>query len=660
MAMKTSKSWGLVVPGRPPTPSEGHAQIYARVGPAGTQRLVAFDNGTCLSFGPDDLVDEFTPYDAFAEQVAMVDKAVRDCQSVTQRYAPTGDDENRAYDSFRTQALDFSKIVRVLQPYGVHYQIPSKFASVSTVIPVYAQRRKNDIPGTAHPGSSVDTRFGITANPTHTDYKVMRRETDRDRVLGVRERDEEERQNNQSSGRHPGRGNRHIRRGRRHGRENTPLEDSHQLEPTNSAGTSNMLSSIRPSQSINPTGNQRPIQASTKQTTQNSSQRQQYGQARFPGQFALQTPRKMPAFATQYGNEFKLLSPLLPPPGPFDSDAIPPDAPPLAHYRHLEYQILANAREAGLEGRWLNAIPDGYRGNSKVSIRSELMNHYYSHGLDRYYESEDEFLEEYFREQRERFNEEYVRRTKEEKQARAAAYEIRGDWQMQGQVDSDDQIRNDRDMQGRVASYAQPHYQTAQQAGYELAQYADQLNKQPLHPESGRLRGDTFVGAPTLPIHVTTPNGKVLAAMAHHQALLHRDQNTQSIGSIARPASQVSMDFSHFGPNYTLSTEPSESDATADDNIQRGRSRPSGSARARAADERRAGSGGQYVSEPRQGVQMNTTVLAPSGVGIFGREPSPVLPRSRFFDQSSHSSPGRARLNVRHGSFDRSASAGHY
>lgn len=62
-------TWGLGVPGRPSTPSEGFAQVkcynplgvteltlanqaYHRVGPAATQRTRKFDNGTCLSFGP--------------------------------------------------------------------------------------------------------------------------------------------------------------------------------------------------------------------------------------------------------------------------------------------------------------------------------------------------------------------------------------------------------------------------------------------------------------------------------------------------------------------------------------------------------------------------------------------------------------------------------
>lgn len=46
------ESWGLLVPGRSPIPSEGFAMTYRRVGPAQQQAVRAFDNGTSLQFGP--------------------------------------------------------------------------------------------------------------------------------------------------------------------------------------------------------------------------------------------------------------------------------------------------------------------------------------------------------------------------------------------------------------------------------------------------------------------------------------------------------------------------------------------------------------------------------------------------------------------------------
>lgn len=46
-------SWGAMVPGRPPTPSEGHAQTYTRFGPLQQQAIRTFDNGTTLQYGPD-------------------------------------------------------------------------------------------------------------------------------------------------------------------------------------------------------------------------------------------------------------------------------------------------------------------------------------------------------------------------------------------------------------------------------------------------------------------------------------------------------------------------------------------------------------------------------------------------------------------------------
>ncbi|ATZ58821.1 hypothetical protein BCIN_16g04940 [Botrytis cinerea B05.10] len=45
-------SWGLLVQGRPATPSEGRAQQYTRIGSKDTQSLITHNNGTCLEFGP--------------------------------------------------------------------------------------------------------------------------------------------------------------------------------------------------------------------------------------------------------------------------------------------------------------------------------------------------------------------------------------------------------------------------------------------------------------------------------------------------------------------------------------------------------------------------------------------------------------------------------
>jgi hypothetical protein len=45
--------WGLMLPPRPPTPSEGSGQAYIRTGNLNQQAIRTFDNGTTLQFGPD-------------------------------------------------------------------------------------------------------------------------------------------------------------------------------------------------------------------------------------------------------------------------------------------------------------------------------------------------------------------------------------------------------------------------------------------------------------------------------------------------------------------------------------------------------------------------------------------------------------------------------
>ncbi|TVY86900.1 hypothetical protein LAWI1_G007981 [Lachnellula willkommii] len=80
------RPWGVTVPGRPSTPSEGAAYQYSRVGPRQSQRLFSFENCTCLEYGPDDPVDEFEVSHPFANQVAIIDKAIRDIKAVRDRY----------------------------------------------------------------------------------------------------------------------------------------------------------------------------------------------------------------------------------------------------------------------------------------------------------------------------------------------------------------------------------------------------------------------------------------------------------------------------------------------------------------------------------------------------------------------------------------------
>ncbi|KAE9374220.1 hypothetical protein N431DRAFT_481485 [Stipitochalara longipes BDJ] len=179
---QNNKTWGLSVPGRPNTPSEGFAQAYHRFGPAASQKTRKFDNGTCLTFGPNDPVDEFDA-DAghpFLNQIALVDKAFRDIKVTRQRYEgesrvqtrmnaeeEQGGDANSEdtmipdpFDDFRTQTLDPATLSKVTLKSGTYTQVPSRFATTSNLISVYSVANKSDVPGALHMGSSVDTRFG--------------------------------------------------------------------------------------------------------------------------------------------------------------------------------------------------------------------------------------------------------------------------------------------------------------------------------------------------------------------------------------------------------------------------------------------------------------------------------------------------------------------
>lgn len=603
----------------------------------------------------------------------MVDKAIRDCQSVTNRHpATSADDDNHAYDDFRLRPLNPRDIVTVQLPSGVHYRVPSKLASVGYTISVYAQNNKSDVPGEAHPGHSVDTRFGVIAKPqAHAIQEQIRRDTDRDRELGVRERDEEARKNKQRNLsiaqqqdlQHGSlRGIRQTRRGRRGPRDGASVEQFQQREPSSNGGTGGMRDNHQPMQTNNP----RSFQVSNHQSLQVRNQEQNLGQYR-PQHTIVppETLREMEKYhPNNYGGQFLLLSPYLPPMGHVDYTGIRRQDEP----KHLANQAMANAREAGLPGHYLNFIPHGYRSNSDDPTRYELLNDYYSQGLDRSWESEDEYLAAFYRNLHNQRLQQASPFEGVEMRGRVSSYNqrsaIRGaDDFMRGGFISYDQPNASEDSQegkqGWDISYTTPHRSTAHRANREYAKFLDELNReQPL--ADGHLQGDAFVGHPTLQPRVEveppSPARNVLAAIAEHRDRLKRAQSQHSIGS--RPTStegssqQSTLVNSAFNAGLGHSTASSDAGGISDDNAQRGR--PSESARARAADERRAASGAQPGA---RGIQIDTAILAPSG--IFSREPSQMPRRSsRLFDQSRRSSPGAPSHTQQRGR--RSSSAGNF
>ncbi|RDL35296.1 uncharacterized protein BP5553_07227 [Venustampulla echinocandica] len=167
-----NKSWGLTVPGRPPTPSEGVAQQYSRFGPREGQKLTTFPNGTCLEYGPDDPIDEFNPSKhPFANQVAQVDGAIKDIRAVRDRYqqrrrtqhdittsgqsSDAGSEstsvEEDPFDNFRAIPAKESEVQSISLDSGVYQQVPSRFGTVTDMASVYSHPNKSDVLGFGHP-----------------------------------------------------------------------------------------------------------------------------------------------------------------------------------------------------------------------------------------------------------------------------------------------------------------------------------------------------------------------------------------------------------------------------------------------------------------------------------------------------------------------------
>ncbi|KAH8682975.1 hypothetical protein BGZ60DRAFT_524318 [Tricladium varicosporioides] len=224
----SNRPWGLRVPGRPETPSEGAAQQYARVGRKEEQRLFSFENGTCLEFGPNDPIDEFDlDHHPFCNQVALVDKAIRDVKAVRDRYSARltrvingsvkevdshvnggqqlngGHEANgdingyivsddgeistadiEAFDEFRSRRPDPNQLSEVVLESGTYLQVPSRFATLHNMVSVYTTTNKSDMPGEAHPGWNPDTRFGTNGRPPfETVPRQQRRQAERSFVI---------------------------------------------------------------------------------------------------------------------------------------------------------------------------------------------------------------------------------------------------------------------------------------------------------------------------------------------------------------------------------------------------------------------------------------------------------------------------------------------
>ncbi|CAG8959643.1 hypothetical protein HYFRA_00001546, partial [Hymenoscyphus fraxineus] len=149
--------WGLKVPGRPPTPSEGAAQLYNRVGPRDEQKILAFDNGTCLTFGPMDRVDEWDlDVHPFVDQVAQIDKAIHEVKTVRDRYNGSEEGDN-AFSNFRSTPAPANLVTEVTLSGVTYKQVPSKYATLTDMVSVFSKAKKDE--------NHADTRYGTTGRP---------------------------------------------------------------------------------------------------------------------------------------------------------------------------------------------------------------------------------------------------------------------------------------------------------------------------------------------------------------------------------------------------------------------------------------------------------------------------------------------------------------
>jgi hypothetical protein len=135
-----------------------------------------------------DLVDEFDPTKhPFANQIALIDTAVRDCRACRTRYeghrsgTVYGNNDSQTdgnsdataieqdpYDNFRIrETLDPVGLPRITLSSGTYTQVPSRHASCYKLVSIYSHPNKSDIPGAANLGGSTDTRYGIPGQAPH-------------------------------------------------------------------------------------------------------------------------------------------------------------------------------------------------------------------------------------------------------------------------------------------------------------------------------------------------------------------------------------------------------------------------------------------------------------------------------------------------------------
>ena len=577
-----------------------------------------------------------------------------------QRYTASEDNpENHVYHSFRSgQVLDPSQFMSVSLGPHTYTQVPSRYASITSSISIYAHLTHSDKSSEEHLGLSSDTRFGVLRKtPVGTSEQHIRQKKDHEKQE-VRKRDQLEKKHQQQV-RQEGQGaqvqRRHqhqTRRGRR-GLRNNDLQQqevsgNRSVQMSESLVNSNQgvqVSGGHSSETGEPiTGNHSADMNDTKllsfmqtnldegqqqgfepstigkssssptvnyQEADNDQVRQHHGQHHPEHRVQAQSiqsdrPNDLLAHFREYNidTRFPMISPAIPPLPPLDYEGVPLDQYP----QHLADHILNHVYQADRAG--------------------QSSEHIYPQSTGR--QREDGYVRPVHRETQEQFHQ--------------ANYSQR--------VSHGTQVR--------VESYRQRHHPTAQRANREVAAFLDEMNQQPPYPETQCLRGDMFNGEPALSLHPPTPT--VLRELAERCSIQPRaivNNQILSVGSHPGPVQgdrfqSVLITQPTFDTNRSRSSNSNHSDSG-----HRGRSIGS-SARSFAVDALRSNTpsdiGCGPLLQPRPLNRSN--ILGNSG--IYSREPSPMPQResSRFFE-SRHSSPGGARRRLLElERTDRSASTG--
>lgn len=130
-----------------------------------------------------DPILEAMPGAAFDDQFRQVDTAIRDLQVSNLQVPHTGTASNYPYRNFRTSQPDTRMLPAVRSSDGDIYRVvPSRNTPVEVLPNVRScPRQLSELPGSAHPGHSTDTRFGeIRPNPMLQNHAATSNEGSQD------------------------------------------------------------------------------------------------------------------------------------------------------------------------------------------------------------------------------------------------------------------------------------------------------------------------------------------------------------------------------------------------------------------------------------------------------------------------------------------------